>query len=152
MNVRLARGQSYPVAASKRVCQLGDRLRTKFVRLTGTVSSIAILLSGFTQAPFLHIHVAEANHPAASVAHVHVHSVQTPSSPVIEAHTPDDDAIDVEWRISAPQPTGLVFVLGISDNTVIAPPIILSRTAAVSRPRGHDPPDLTPKQPRSPPA
>src|SRR4051794_9830369 len=122
------------------------------LRITGPILCIATLLWGFTQAPFLHIHVEEVDHPAASLVHVHVHSAQKPSSPAIEAHPPDDDAIDLDWRVSTPQTSGLIFALAISDNAVVAPPVILATNVSVPRHRSHDPPDLIPKQPRSPPA
>jgi hypothetical protein len=120
--------------------------------MASTILGIAALFWGFVQAPFLHIHVEETDHSAASLAHQHVHAVQSASGPAICAHTPDDDAIDVEWRIGLPQTVALAIDLAISDSVIIEPPPVVSAAVSILRPRGHDPPDLTPKQPRSPPA
>jgi hypothetical protein len=83
--------------------------------------------------------------------HAHV-SQQCSAGPAIGAHTPDDDAIDVEWRIAQP-PTGLSAIeLAVTEAIVVQPPGVVSEGVSSTRPRGHDPPDLTLKQPRSPPA
>ena len=120
------------------------------MQASGAILSIAALFWGFLQAPFLHIHAEETDHPATSLAHMHVHSAQTASGPTICAHTADDDAIDVEWRIAPP--SAGVFPLIVSGTVTVAAPAVVSIALLIPRPRGHDPPDLTPKQPRAPPA
>jgi hypothetical protein len=123
------------------------------VRVARTILSLAALFWGFVQAPFLHVHAEEAVHPATTFAHLHAHaSEQHWSGPTIGAHTPDEDAIDIEWRIAQPPTIAFTPALAITQAVVIEPPLIVSATVSIPRPRGHDPPDLTPKQPRSPPA
>jgi hypothetical protein len=120
------------------------------VRVAGTIPSIAALFCGLVQAPFLHIHVKDRGHPATTPAHLHAHVSQKATGPTIGAHTADEDAIDVEWCIA--QPVAFTLDLAIAEAVVIEPPLVVSASVSSLRPRGHDPPDLTPKQPRSPPA
>ena len=122
------------------------------MQASGAILSIAALFWGFLQAPFLHIHAEETDHPATSLAHMHVHSAQTASGPTICAHTADDDAIDVEWRIAPPSAGVFPLDLIVSGTVTVAAPAVVSIALLIPRPRGHDPPDLTPKQPRAPPA
>jgi hypothetical protein len=72
--------------------------------------------------------------------------------PAICAHTADDDAIDVEWRIAPPSAAAFSFDLAVSGTVTVAPPPAVSIALSIPQPRGHDPPDLIPKQPRAPPA
>jgi hypothetical protein len=123
------------------------------VRVALTILSLAALFWGFVQAPFLHVHAEEADHPTTTLAHMHVHgSEQHSPGPTISAHTPDEDAIDIEWRIAQPPTISSAPDLAITEAVVIEPPRIVSAAVSILRPRGHDPPDLIPKQPRSPPA
>ena len=127
-------------------------LERKLVQAAGAVLSIAALFWGFLQAPFLHIHAEETDHPVASLAHLHVHAAQVASGPTLCTHTADDDAIDVEWRVAPPSGTEFSFDLAASGTVAVAPPPVVSIALLVPQPRGHDPPDLSPKQPRPPPA
>ena len=123
------------------------------MRVARTILSLAALFWGFVQAPFLHVHAEEADHPATTLAHLHAHvSQQHSPGPTIGAHTSDEDAIDIEWRIAQPPTIAFTPDLAITEAVVIEPPLIVSAAVSTLRPRGHDPPDLTPKQPRSPPA
>ena len=123
------------------------------MRVARTILSLAALFWGFVQAPFLHVHAEEADHPATGLAHWHAHlSEQHTPSPIIGTHTPDDDAIDVEWRIAQPPAIAFTPDLAITEAIVIESPLVTSAAVSIVRPRGHDPPDLTPKQPRAPPA
>jgi len=122
------------------------------VRVARTILSIAALCWGFAQAPFLHIHPEEHDHAAASLAHVHSHESRQGSDLAIDTHTPDDDAIDVDWHIAAPQAVVVLPELSLAAALVVPPPVVAPAPALVEfQPRGHDPPDITPKQPRSPP-
>ena len=107
---------------------------------------------GLHQAPFLHIHAEETDHPATSPAHLHVHLAQKAPGPTICAHTADDDAIDVEWRIAPPSATTYSLDLAASGAVTVDGPPADSIALLIPQPRGHDPPDLIPKQPRAPPA
>jgi len=122
------------------------------VRASGAILSIASLLLGLVQAPFLHVHGEETDHPAASLVHLHFHAPEIGSNPTICAHTADDDAIDVEWRIALPSSVGFPLHLAVSSTAFIAAPLLISIAVQIPQPRAHDPPDLTSKQPRSPPA
>ena len=118
-----------------------------------TILSIVALFWGFLQAPFLHIHAEEGEHPATTLAHWHSHgSRQHAGGPTIGAHTPDDDALDVEWRIAPPSAAAYSLDLALSGTVTIAAPPAVSVALLIPQPRGHDPPDLVPKQPRAPPA
>ena len=122
------------------------------MRVAGVILSIAALFWGLVQAPFQHIHLEETDHPATPPVHLHAHVSQKAPGRTIGAHTADEDAIDVEWCITQP-PTGIFALdLAVSESVVIEPPRVVSAAVSIPRPRGHDPPDLTPKQPRSPPA
>ena len=122
------------------------------MRTPGAVLSLAALSWGFLQAPFFHIHPEELDHPAAGPAHVHVHLAPNAPGPTIGAHTADDDAIDVEWVLVRPSAAVFAFDPGVPDAIVIPVPALVSAAIPIPQPRGHDPPDLIPKQPRAPPA
>jgi hypothetical protein len=122
------------------------------MRAPGAVASIAALSWGFLQAPFFHIHPEELDHPAAAPVHVHVHLAPNATGPAIGAHTADDDAIDVDWVLARPAPAIFVFEPGIPSAIVIPAPALVSGATPAPQRRGHDPPDLTPTQPRAPPA
>ena len=117
-----------------------------------TVLSVAALCWGFVQAPFLHIHLEDHDHAPASLTHVHAHGLHRAAGPVIGAHTPDDDSIDIDWHIAAPQTFNFVPAPAPAGVTVVTPAAMASAVVPTPQPRGHDPPDLTLKQPRSPPA
>jgi hypothetical protein len=121
------------------------------VKVSGLALSFAALSWGFLQAPFLHIHPDDHDHPATPPVHTHYHVAQRASAPAIDAA--DDDAIELEW--SAMRPSGIDFHcdLGIPEGASIAAPTFSSSVAIqVPQYRGHDPPDLDSKQPRAPPA
>ena len=122
------------------------------MRVPGTILSIAALLWGFAQAPFFHIHPEELEHPATSLAHLHVHAAPTVPGPSIGAHTDDDDAIDVEWGIAPPSAVAFLLEPAIFEALDIVPSPVISGAVVIPQPRGHDPPDLTPRHPRPPPA
>lgn len=122
------------------------------MRPAGSFLSIAALFWAFMQAPFLHVHPFEEDHPAASVVHLHNHRGQQTDSPAIGIHTPDEDAIDQDWHIAPPPTFELAVSLPIASLVIDPPATTATAPVFVTRPRGHDPPDLSPKQPRSPPA
>jgi hypothetical protein len=123
------------------------------VRTPGATLSLAALLWGFLQAPFFHIHAEELDHSATSAPlHVHVHLAPSAPGPIIGALTADDDAIDVDWVITQPSAAVFAFDAGIPAAIVIPVPAFVSAAIPIPQQRGHDPPDLTPKQPRAPPA
>jgi len=106
-------------------------------------------LGGFLQAPFLHIHPDDHDHAAAPPLHSHYHPAQ--GAPAIDS--PDDDAIDLEW--SATEPSGVNFHFdegGLPERALSSPIPFSSAAVQIPQYRGHDPPDLTPKQSRAPPA
>jgi hypothetical protein len=121
------------------------------VRAPTTILSITALLWGFAQAPFFHIHPEEFDHPASAPAHLHFHLAPATPGPGID-HTDNDEAIDVEWGIAPPSAAALLLEPAISEalNNVPSPP--MAGAVVIPQPRGHDPPDLTPRHPRPPPA
>ena len=133
---------------------IGARFEYRSVQAPGAILSIVALLWGFLPAPFLHIHSEEGDHPATSPVHVHVHTAAKASGPVIGVHTADEGAIDVEWTIAPPPPSAIAFTLDLATSgaIIIAAPPVVAVPLLIPQTRGHDPPDLTPKQPRSPPA
>ena len=122
------------------------------MQASSTVLSIAALFWGFLQAPFLHIHAEELEHRSASPAHLHFPSTATGPAPILGAPTADEDSIEVEWGIAPPSAVAFVFELAVSEAVIIEPPRVVSAHVAIPKPRSHDPPDLRPNQPRSPPA
>jgi hypothetical protein len=122
------------------------------VRAPGTILSIAALSWGFLQAPFFHIHAEELEHRTTSPAHLHLHLAPTEAGQTIAAHTADEDSIEVEWGIALPSALAFVFELAICDAIVIMASQIISAEVLIPKPRSHDPPDLTPRHPRPPPA
>ena len=123
------------------------------MRTSGAILSIAALYWGFLQAPFLHIHAGELEHPAVS-APVHLHHHPAPHSRgiAIVAQTADDDAVETEWGLVQPHPVTIVADLTVPGKMWLPPPVVSSTVLPVPSQRGHDPPDLASKQPRSPPA
>ena len=115
-----------------------------------TVSAVA-LLSAFLQAPFLHVHSALTDHPASSIAHLHAWTPHASSSPTFGAVTPDEDAIDIDWHIAAPPASDIVFDLVAGEALLGEMVLPVVEPACTPQARAHDPPDFSPKPPRSPP-
>src|SRR5262245_49582824 len=128
------------------------RLSGNRVRTAGTILSVATLFWGFLQAPFLHFHVEESEHPATALTHLHAHVSHKAPGPTIGAHAADEDALEVEWRITQPPTVGFTLDLAISEAVAVVPSQVVSAAVSIPQPRAHDPPDLAPKQPRAPPA
>jgi hypothetical protein len=124
------------------------------VRAPGTVASIAALLWGFLQAPFFHIHPEDLDHSATSAPlHVHLHAASNTAGPTIGALTADDDAIDVPWTIVQPEGVAFAVDLAVPESAMLIPaPAPASVAVPIPQRRGHDPPDVTAKHPRAPPA
>ena len=123
------------------------------MRPPGAILSIAALFWGFLQAPFFHIHAADLEHPAvAAPVHLHGHFAPHTPGPAILAQTADDDAVEIEWGALQPQTVTVVADIAVPGKIWVPTPAFSSVALSVSSPRGHDPPDLAPKRPRSPPA
>jgi len=123
------------------------------VRTLGAILSIAGLFWASLQAPFFHIHHEELDHSSAFIpVHLHIHLVREAPGAAIFAETADDDAIETEWSISQPQSVTTLGGMVPAGNVWVPSPVFSSAVVPVPNRRGHDPPDLTPKQPRSPPA
>jgi hypothetical protein len=124
------------------------------VRAPGAVASIAALLWGFLQAPFFHIHPEDLDHSAtSSPVHIHVRAASNTPGPTIGALTADDDAIDVPWSIVRPAGVAFALDLAVPESAMLIPaPALVSAAVPIPQRRGHDPPDVTPKHPRAPPA
>jgi hypothetical protein len=123
------------------------------VRTPGAILSTAALLWGFVQAPFFHIHPEDFDHPATSTpAHMHVHLVPLAPGPMLCALTADDDAVDVEWGIARTSAVSFAVDLSVPEAILIPAPTLVSAAVQTPQQRGHDPPELTPKQSRAPPA
>ena len=123
------------------------------MRRHGAFLSAAALLWGFYQAPFLHIHPEDLEHPVTTgLVHAHVPEPFAGSAPVAGAYTADDDAIDVRWNVFPPSFLPFVFHVAISTTASVPPLVVRSARVPVLHRRSHDPPELTPKPPRAPPA
>ena len=123
------------------------------VRTGGVILGVATLLWGFLQGPFDHIHPEELEHQAASApVHLHVPKTLAGQGPFIAPRTADDDEIDVLW--SAATSAGVVLHADAEFAEPVSVPVPPVALAAISipRPRGHDPPESSPKIPRAPPA
>src|SRR5262245_44891886 len=108
-------------------------------------------MSAFAQAPFLHVHMEESDHPAAPLAHLHVPKCHDSPEPTIAAHSADDDAVVIEWRIAPPPTLTGTLDLPVWAAAVFEPPSVIAFVTDAPQPRGHDPPALSTRQPRSPP-
>jgi hypothetical protein len=123
------------------------------VRTGGVILGVATLLWGFLQGPFDHIHPEELEHPATSApAHLHVHKTLTGHGPFIASHTADDDEVDVLWSAATCAKVVLHADAEFSAPVSVAVLSIASATILIPLPRGHDPPESSPKIPRAPPA
>jgi hypothetical protein len=106
----------------------------------------------FVQAPFLHVHLEESDHPPAPLTQLHIPKSHGSTGPTIAAHSADDDAIIIEWRIASPPAQPVIADLPVTWTDIYEPPSVISFATDVPQPRAHDPPELGPRQPRSPPA
>ena len=123
------------------------------VRVSGAILSIVALFWGFLQAPFFHIHAEELDHSTASIpVHLHIHVARHATGVAILTETADDDAIETEWSATQPQTVTILADMAPTANAWAPSPVVSSAVVPVPSQRAHDPPDLTPKQPRSPPA
>src|SRR5204862_3775327 len=114
---------------------------------------IVALFWASLQAPFFHFHAAEPDHSAASIpVHLHIHLARQAPGVAILAETADDDAIETEWSVTQPQPITILADMAPAGSCWVPSPVFSSAVVPVPSQRGHDPPDLTAKQPRSPPA
>ena len=141
-----------PISAQAASFNFGDRLDLSLVRAFGTILSTATLMWAFVQAPFLHVHLEESDRPPASLNHLHIPKSDSCTGPTIAAHSADDDAITIEWRIASPGAHPVIADLPVRRIAISEPPSVISFATDVPQPRAHDPPDLGPSQPRSPPA
>lgn len=123
------------------------------MRISGTVLGTAALLLGFYQAPFSHIHAGDFDHPAtSSLIHWHFHhEVPATPTPIFIAPTADDDAIDVGWNALRCSFTGIQYDCVIAEAVHLPAIAFASVPLPIPQQRGHDPPELAPKLPRSPP-
>jgi len=124
------------------------------VRVPGAILSIAALFWGFLQAPFFHVHTEELDHSNVSAPiHLHMHVARGAAGIAILAETADDDAIETEWSVTEPpQPVTILADIAPTGSLWVPSPVFSSAAVPVPSQRAHDPPDLTRKQPRSPPA
>jgi len=123
------------------------------VRIEGVIPGVAILLWGFLQAPFDHIHPEELEHQATSApVHLHLHKTFTGHGPFIAPRTADDDEIDVLWNAAMSASVVLHADAEFAEPVSVLAPSVASPAILIPRPRGHDPPESSPKIPRAPPA
>ena len=123
------------------------------MRVSGTILGTAALLLGFYQAPFLHIHPDDFDHPATStIVHWHFHRSAVSPTPLIVGPADDDDAIDVGWNALGCSFTQVHFDCDIAEAVPLPAVALTSIPLPIPQRRGHDPPELAPKLPRAPPA
>lgn len=127
-----------------------DLVNCQTVRRLGALLGTGALCWGFVQAPFLHIHADDQDHATAPPVHVHYHLAQKAPAPAVDSR--DDDAIELEWSATAPSGIDLHFDAGPPERAFVAPVTFPSVAIQVPQYRGHDPPDLSPKKSRAPPA
>ena len=117
------------------------------------IFGVFVLLCGFLQAPFDHIHPEELEHQVTSApVHIHVHEMLAGQSPAIAPYTADDDDVDVLWSITTSVHMVLHADLALGERVTAQAPSPVSAEILVPRHRGHDPPEFSPKIPRAPPA
>jgi hypothetical protein len=122
------------------------------VRTRGVIFGVLVLLWGFLQAPFDHIHPEELDHPAASAPmHIHVHETLAGEGTAIARRTADDDEVDVLWSVTTSAQVLLLADVDLGERLVVPAPAPVSAEILVPRHRGHDPPEFSPKIPRAPP-
>ena len=123
------------------------------MKVLGTVLSTAALMLGFYQAPFSHIHVDDFEHPPSSAPiHWHLHH-ETTSTPerLLSAPSADDDAIDVGWNVVRCSAIEIPVDLFIAEAVQLPAETFTSTPVLIPHRRGHDPPELALRSPRSPP-
>ncbi len=122
------------------------------MRVFGRLLSTAALLWGFIQAPFLHIHPEDLDHPPApALGHLHLHELLPGPTPLISTHTDDDDAVDVGWN-PLPVCFAAIPIARAASELPVPGPRLVSALPPVPEQRAHDPPDASPLQSRAPPA
>jgi hypothetical protein len=125
----------------------------KAVRGSGPIFGVAMLLWGFAQAPFLHIHAADLDHDHNSQpAHLHFQDIPAERGPQLDSHAKDDDAVVVVWNIALPPGIQLSLDLDATDRPLIAAPVLLDAGIPTVRFHSHDPPVLRLRNSRAPPA
>ena len=125
----------------------------KAVRESGPIFGVAMLLWGFAQAPFLHIHAADLDHDHNShPAHLHFRDIPTGRGPQLESHAEDEDAVVVVWSIAPPPGIQLSLDLEVADRPLIAPLALLGSGLPPVKLHSHDPPVLRLQNSRAPPA
>jgi hypothetical protein len=123
------------------------------VRTARIIIGVFVLLCGFLQAPFDHIHPEELEHQVTSApVHIHVHETLAGQGPAIAPHTADDDEVDVLWSVTTSAHVVLHADLVLGERVIAPAPSPTSAGILVPRHRGHDPPEFSPKIPRAPPA
>jgi hypothetical protein len=123
------------------------------VRNRVVIPSLIVLLWGFLQGPFDHIHGEELEHAATTApVHFHMHEARADFGACIGSHTADDDDIDVPWNAALAAPLVLHPETDLGEGISFPAPCFTSVAVSVARHRGHDPPDFSPKIPRAPPA
>ena len=124
------------------------------MRNSSLILGVTTLLWGLLQAPFDHIHAGEElEHPATSApVHLHVHKAFTGPGPFLAPHTADDDEIDVLWSATPSASVVLHADAEFTELVCVPVPSVASAAILIPAPRGHDPPESSPKIPRAPPA
>ncbi|MBV8732375.1 MAG: hypothetical protein JO336_21400 [Acidobacteriia bacterium] len=123
------------------------------MRVPGTILGALALLVGFYQAPFAHIHVDDFDHPAStSPVHWHLHhDAPSGATPAISAPTADDDAIDIGWNAVKCSFAHISCDFAAAAIVEVSAVQLIAEPVQIPLRRGHDPPDLARKSPRSPP-
>jgi hypothetical protein len=123
------------------------------VRAYQSAVLVLAMFVAFIEAPFLHTHQHESTqHHSGPIFHLHIRSIQhSGNGPEFRGLNPDDDAQFLSLVSLTPTDlTPVAPAIPVEFFTVPAPEISRLMVDAPQR-KGHDPPPLTPRNPRAPP-
>jgi hypothetical protein len=122
-------------------------------------SSFSILLSlavltAFAEAPFLHTHRhAATERHSGPLFHLHLQSAHdVGTTREFRGLDPNEDAQYQNWFSATPTHSGSIAMAGPEESFILPNPEQSGWAVEVPLRTGHDPPQLTSKHPRAPPA
>jgi hypothetical protein len=124
------------------------------VRASFSILLSLAVLTAFVEAPFQHTHRHEATQRhAGPFLHLHLKSAQSGSTaPEFRGLDPNEDVQYQSWFAAAPLESAATTAEMLPELFSIPVLECSGRVAAGVLRTGHDPPHLTPRNPRAPPA